>query len=862
MKKTFFVIAFSLFISSKIGVASNLNTTKIQSFQLPTITLKANPKDSYNLSGGGQINENFIDDFFKGNGDITSLLKINPNIQFDNNQSSSRNPGEIDPANISINGALYYQNNFMLDGVSINNDLNPAFKNQNSATDVPGLSQRLDIDVSLIKSINVYDSNVSASYGGFEGGVVEAITKDPDKNFSAKISYQTTSSAMTKYHIGSLSQEDFNNSTTSSAEPVFVKQIIRANVNGYVSENLGLIASFTTTQSTIPLKHYNSKIYPNPPTKDQHRSIYNYFFKLTYNPIQNLFLEAIATYAPQDNQYFIMNTKDSDFNIQSGGIQATLKEKYIFSFGNWSNDLNFSNLSNNRKSKTNYYKSWFYSAEKNYSPVFGESSSEGSWGNIKENQMTLNFKSDFNFNEISLWHSSHNFNFGISIGYTNAYYQRIQDAYSGSQQTGILNVEDKCVENEFCSNSPSIRLNPKTKTFIKYAGGQFFKRLNVYEKGKINLDNLSYAAYIEDDMQIYKIHFRPGIRLDGDTYMDKITFAPRMAVRYEVFKNQYTSTNLIAGYNRYYGRNLFAYRLYDGRNALMKEYIRTSPLTDWKNATLITNKSNVKFSQLKVPYNDEFVAGISQNFWNFESNFKYVRRNGRDQITKVSANIAKLSITPDYDSICIGKTCLPRYSIYTNNGKSNSDIFTFNLSTTKPFEFLHTYHSFLMGIDFSIIKRDFENYIESMNKSQYEDTQILYDGKKILFSQLPASNFAKPWTGRFTTISQFPLTPFIFTWTNFFNYSSGFKNTVQTAYAKPTNKNQKLSQSGFDEYKTIYFRDSFSWDTHIGTEIKMSGKNKLFFNLDIYNLLDNINIIASNTYQLGRQFWIQIGYEY
>ncbi len=58
-----------------------------------------------------------------GNGDITSLLKLNPNVQFDDAQLSSKTPGEIAPANISINGAKFYQNALVVDGMNINNNI-------------------------------------------------------------------------------------------------------------------------------------------------------------------------------------------------------------------------------------------------------------------------------------------------------------------------------------------------------------------------------------------------------------------------------------------------------------------------------------------------------------------------------------------------------------------------------------------------------------------------------------------------------------------------------------------------------------------------------------------------------------------
>ena len=60
--------------------------------------------------GGLALDERYIASQASGNGDITSLLKIHPAVQYDNAAQSSFTPGEIKPAEISINGAHFYQN--------------------------------------------------------------------------------------------------------------------------------------------------------------------------------------------------------------------------------------------------------------------------------------------------------------------------------------------------------------------------------------------------------------------------------------------------------------------------------------------------------------------------------------------------------------------------------------------------------------------------------------------------------------------------------------------------------------------------------------------------------------------------------
>ncbi|PAF42991.1 TonB-dependent receptor plug domain-containing protein [Helicobacter sp. 11S03491-1] len=846
---------------------SETKDTKILSkyYYLPPITVLGNKVDTYNLGGGGSIDKKFIEEFPSGNGDITSLLKINPNVQFSNTQQSSKIPGEIDPVNISINGGLYYQNLFSIDGININNDLDPVSNNPNSITNIPGRSQGIAIDSSNIDTINVYDSNISAKYGGFEGGVVDMRTKSPSKDFQTKISYQTTGSAQTKYHIYPSQQEDFLESYTQNAQPEFSKQIIRAQASMYITKNFGLFGSFSNTYANIPLKGYRPA-YTHPVDKlykDNYRNISNYYLKAYYNPMQDLYIQANISYSPQDNHYFIQSSKNSEFSILSGGLLANLKTTYQFKWAEFGNSINFSNLTNSRRSLENVYRSWYYSSEKNYSGDPKQSSAEGGWGNIDEIQRKLDFKSYLDFEEFNLYKTSHNISTGIDLNYTNAYYQRLQDTFSASSLSTIASLSDICAESEFCSNAPAYAYNPKTKTYSDNNYGQFFKLISLYQKGKINLDNFAYGAYLEDDMTLWRMHLRVGIRLDGDTYMQKLTLAPRIALRYDVLANHHT--NIILGYNRYYGRNLFAYALYDGRSALQESYLRTKATQDWRNGALTTYKNNTKFQKLKVPYNDEYVGGIAQKFWYLESSFKYVHREGKDEIIRVNSLTAKLPADPNYGSG--SKSTL--YYTYLNKGQTRSDIFTLSISNFKPLKFLNTLHSVLFALDYSSVKRGYNDYQSALNTIQYQDSDILFDNKIIKYALLPANNFNKPWTGRLTTISQFKILNFLFTWTNFLRYRSGYQAIVSIG-KKPLEDGKNI-----DEYKTFDFHNAFNWDTRMGVKAKLGSKNTLFLNLDVFNLLDNINIAQASvvrakdgtttsipTYETGRSFWIEMGYEF
>nr|WP_253937917.1 Plug domain-containing protein [Dickeya dadantii] len=63
------------------------------------------------------------------NGSVTELLRSNPNVRFSNSLDSSQTPGELAPENVSFHGEKFYQNNYMIDGLSNNNVINPGANN-------------------------------------------------------------------------------------------------------------------------------------------------------------------------------------------------------------------------------------------------------------------------------------------------------------------------------------------------------------------------------------------------------------------------------------------------------------------------------------------------------------------------------------------------------------------------------------------------------------------------------------------------------------------------------------------------------------------------------------------------------------
>ena len=79
---------------------------------------------------------------------ISELLKVNSNVQFTNSEKAAGSQAEIHASDISIHGALPYNNTFLLNGMSINNDINPYESNSgiSDPTSLKGSSQAVTLN--------------------------------------------------------------------------------------------------------------------------------------------------------------------------------------------------------------------------------------------------------------------------------------------------------------------------------------------------------------------------------------------------------------------------------------------------------------------------------------------------------------------------------------------------------------------------------------------------------------------------------------------------------------------------------------------------------------------------------------------
>jgi len=576
----------------------------------------------------------------------------------------------------------------------------------------------------------------------------------PTKKFGANISYQFTQGnidpnafSLTKYHIpDDESLNDFINSYDDSQQPKFTKHLINAHIESKVNDRFGFIAAFQTTQSFIPLRRNddsylstsgNYQATPIDPTdsasakQNQKRQIYNYMLKGYYDIDDSVRLELSYTYAPQYDYRFIVGTKNDLYNFESGGHQVGLKTIWDNALGLLTNTLSYGYLENSTTTNFGATKYWQASDSKAWSN-WATWVRSGGYAPSDSIQHTASNKLIQEFHPFEVLHTTHHFQAGLEFSYQNASfgYSKPYDSAVKTSEHMTQNQQTICAttNQEWCDVNKAYDprkfdmydgINVTKESFegreiYVWPFGQYFTNITRFRSDKkINLDNAVFALFLQDDItlplwKLGELNIRPGLRVDSDSYMGKMTLGHRLSLNYSAPWNNRESghrfaTQLIGGINRYYGRNIFTYRLRDGMNSLKTDIYRDNPGTSWEsllatgrecapleyatrnrvdrgdgvkewkyyndnNKEVIqdTNciesyENSYKFSKLKVPYVDEFMIGFAQGFYDFALSAKYIYRVGKDDIRLLRSDYGNLPKDPNYSST---------YYVYTNEGKS------------------------------------------------------------------------------------------------------------------------------------------------------------------------------------------------
>lgn len=786
------------------------------------------------------------------NGSLTELLKHNPNVQFANTANSSLAGGELEPETVSFHGEKFYNNNFMIDGLSNNNNIDPIttsgtagrlgdLVSGHNAWDLPaGGEQSLWIDNSLIESLEVFDSNISAKYGNFTGGVLDAKIKKPNtQQSSGRVSFRTTRDAWASFHIDQKIRDDFEQSSYLYYQPKFTKNFYTASINQPLSDHAAVILSYNRSESEIPTYQSWANNWRN-----QQRLNETYLLKAMYHTDGGDQISATAIYAPHTTSLFRRGIKDSGFDNQGGGYRFNVDWNHLANWGKVKTTLGYQQDENTISNESDHYYPWFHRFGTQTSSVItwatGASTArqqtglQGGYGKFATEKKTISLKQDFDFKTFDWLAAKHHINAGWEYNREDADYQRFNDTTLGGSVKWDSSVQcqakdDGCITGE---QYTSIRL--------------------LYPARQVSAQMNRYSLYAEDTMNWGRLELTPGVRISYDDFMKNTNISPRFAFTADIFANE--KTKLFGGWNRYHANNIFAYKLKNGISSFDQQTrsINNGILSDWTTGALKerpSSKYNHNISGLKTPFSDEINFGIAQNIADHTLTLKWVNRNSKK-------SFARSQTLNDAGE-----------RILDNSGWSKADTVSLNIKPNAPMSFDGLDLNWNVNAQWSKHKQNTANTYDDTTENDLK--KAIFENKLIDQVDLPAMDFHTPWSINANVDMHFP--NLNFTWGHSLGYRTGYTAYKSTLKECPTyDANICGDYTGratlFEKTK---FSDYLTYDMRLSYKQPTFKKQSLELTLDINNVFDKkiasstgTSLASAMTYQMGRQFWLGAAYNW
>ncbi|MDW7646029.1 MAG: TonB-dependent receptor plug domain-containing protein [Desulfuromonadales bacterium] len=760
-------------------------------------------------AGTTTLDSDLLENLPSGDGTLTEQLRILPGIQYSEEANSSLTGGEIAPPKISISGGRPYDNNFQLDGLGNNSLLDPEFSLPNNITNVPGHPQELFLSPRLLESVTVHRSNVSARYGGFTGGVVEADTRNPAKAFGGDLYYRTTRSAWTEFHLDPADAEDFTQSTSEDMQPRFAKHEGGFSLDLPISSRMGLLVAYQQTHASINLTHLTE-------SEKQYRKNENFFLKYALELSPETTLSLSATHAPYEAEYFLKDTRDSNYTIKGGGTGFSGTLERIFAFGGLEINAGYRSSRNSRRAPLNWFNWYVTEPTKNWgSLVESKFSKEGGNGDIETVLDTWESNTHLTFEPVRLLGMEHHGALGLGITHSSGEYERPDT----TTRYTFARIDDQviCLDGQIDCVS----------------GEQFMISKNIYEQDRAKASLNQYFFYAEDEMVLGRLAFRPGAHLSHNDYLENWDLGHRLRLKVDLFgKGQ---TILFGGLNRYYGQTFLTHKLAAAKRPSTAWTRSTTLDADFHPQEWVFKEPSVipatRVSHLATPYVDEWTAGIDQALFGGRLLLEYLERKGRDLL-------AITNNSKDENNNV--------YSEWNNHGRS------FHQEASLAWErwWGKDYLNFNVTWQDSVSSN--ESYADRFEADDaYE--KVLYNGDVLFVWELPRADFNREWVGNLTLVKTLPAG---FTFTNVTKYRSGYVGRQKLTLPETVLPEVVAVYEDVNRPSSTIFDWKISWQTAV------SEQQTLVFNLEAYNVFDKKAYVADagDEYELGRQIWAGIEY--
>ncbi|MDP8039945.1 MULTISPECIES: TonB-dependent receptor plug domain-containing protein [Pasteurellaceae] len=330
---------------------------------------------------------------------------------------------------------------------------------------------------------------------------------------------------------------------------------------------------------------------------------------------------------------------------------------------------------------------------------------------------------------------------------------------------------------------------------------------NVF-KGTVKTKYQNLSLYAEDLIKVGNFDFRPGIRIERDDFLKNTNIAPRFVANWSPLE----TTSMSLGLNRYYGRSFAAMKLAQGIFKL--DNVSPNRYSDTKS--------------FKTPYSDELSLGFNQQYKNVMFNAGFIHRKNKDRIV-------------------LSKNCVDGSDrCYVKGDDYGVNVYTLQISNLDAWKLGKTYWNTSLGIDWLDV--DALDYAQTdLNKP------VILDGKSMSYGDMrrKINNNRENWTVRFGLDMTIP------------DYSIDWRNKL---YIKAPIKG--VNETNVDDvYTSFDYGTHVQWDTSVRWSPKF-GKHSPYVKFDVLNVLNKTRKgmtsrgINNGFYTAGREFWLELGYEF
>jgi hypothetical protein len=580
-----------------------------------------------------------------GNGDANTFLRNLPNVQYQN--MGDRAPGatsqsviDTKPQAVSISGGRTYENNFIINGVSVSNITGPA-TNAPALTDTSGSTaygtgavvgmsaQNIYVPADFVGQATVIDSNASAEYGQFTGGVVVYdLVAPPTDRYHATVSATRETSDMSSYILATPT----GTNTSNRLPPTYEKTNLSASVGAPITSDFAFImqASRKEAESSKQYAAYISNAFGSENsdnvflrfaataktdigkfTFDTSRT--DYYQHWFYYQGRDMYLDVntLGTTTKLEHETAIAGLRVDDIGLG----RAKLKSRVFY---------NTSDTQNNSAASVLYR--WavrapsigFYNPTL-YCPGLASSTSsqicyEGGYGDTVQSQTDYGVQSTLT-GDLMLG----NFKVGAEAKHYEGRQARLQNLLdlTGSQlsNAGLF----------VCGSDPYCNPYQYTSSYSLYPAYDSIATVDAFH------------TFAEIDQTWAWFNVRAGVRYDYDDYFKNNNVAPRIVGTFRPIEE----LSFTAGYNRYYLGETLYYAVRErvpGYQTFSRSVITSGTPDSSFSPGGIVPPIYYRGSDLATPYDDEYSAAVSikDPLLGGQMRLKYLERYGDDQFATVS----------------------------------------------------------------------------------------------------------------------------------------------------------------------------------------------------------------------------------